>query len=216
MKLKDMMARAMLLWVMLVAIAAAPLKQPKGRQGSMGTALIDAATYNRLGEVRAILGQAGAAAIPDIIDARGAGGRTALIAASGFGHTPIVRALLKAGASLNARHDEGWTALHEASAAGQVRVVKELLSAGAAVDKETFNRGETALMLAAGRGHVDAVRALLGAGADPATSFTLPGTALAWTPLAMAEGHGHADVVAVLEAATIPGRGRRRRGDDEL
>ena len=189
----------------------------------MGTQLLDAATYNRFGEVKKILAEPNAR---DIVDEKGSGGRTPLIAAAGFGHTPIVRALLAAGADVDARHAQGWSALLEASAAGHVRVVRALLDAGADVHSESFNEGETALMLAAGRGHVDTARVLVDAGGDPTKKFTLPGTKMSWSPLDMAHASGHKEVEELLldaeeawwreKVARSQSEGRGRKVREEL
>ena len=47
------------------------------------------------------------------------------------GHMDVVRALLAAGADVNARNNYGDTPLHEASCHGHMDVVRALLAAGA-------------------------------------------------------------------------------------
>ena len=78
---------------------------------------------------------------------------------------PIVEALAKSGAQLDAEDKDGWTALMWASWSGLPKIAGKLLEHGAstrAVDRQ----GNTALMLAAQRGNVDVVKALLAKGAD--------------------------------------------------
>ena len=89
---------------------------------------------------------------------------TALIIASCGGHVEVVRALLAAGAGVEAANDSGWTPLLFASYRGRVDVVRALLDAGASVNVMTSSM--TALMWASSSGHVDVVRALLAAGAN--------------------------------------------------
>src|SRR5271157_1133937 len=79
-----------------------------------------------------------------------------LIDAAEIGDVKTVRALIKAGADVNARDKHGWTALMIATANGQTDVVETLIKAGAdvnAVDEDSV----TALMIAALNDHTDAV-----------------------------------------------------------
>ena len=92
-------------------------------------------------------------------------GWTSLITASYYGHADIARALLAAGADVNAASNRGWTALMCASCFGCIEIVRDLLAAGA--DKHALRtNGETAHTLAGHRGtdaSAPAIRALLAA-----------------------------------------------------
>lgn len=98
---------------------------------------------------------------PDInVNARGSCDRnkpcwvhwTALMMASNHGHLEIVRALLAAGADVNAKANDTFdTALMLASARGYAEIVKALLAAGADVSAKNigeYNTFNTALMMA--------------------------------------------------------------------
>ncbi|MEZ4454123.1 MAG: ankyrin repeat domain-containing protein [Nannocystaceae bacterium] len=113
----------------------------------------------RLDEVLFRLSQGG-------LDARLSNGdETPLIWAVSEGYADIARALLGAGASLDARNDRGNTALIRAACEGRLGLVRALVEAGAALDVQNED-GYTAVVLARRRGHEDIVRALLDAGAD--------------------------------------------------
>jgi ankyrin repeat protein len=71
---------------------------------------------------------------------------TALIRSSSYGQLDIVKALIAAGANVNAVNRDGQTALMLASY-GHLEIVKALIAAGANVNARN-NEGETALMLA--------------------------------------------------------------------
>lgn len=74
-----------------------------------------------------------------------------------------LKALLRAGADVNAASNEGQTALHIAAQQGHHRIVKQLLAAGAAVGRG--NRHAAApLHAGAGAGHEVVVKVLLAAG----------------------------------------------------
>ncbi|HEY0181043.1 MAG TPA: ankyrin repeat domain-containing protein, partial [Dokdonella sp.] len=97
-------------------------------------------------------------------DLRLAGGATALMLAAALGSAPLARALLEAGADVNASDDHGTTPLHAAAqaafdgrdTAGAGELIDGLLAAGARLD--TRNRaGQDALLI------------LLGARAQPGT-----------------------------------------------
>jgi ankyrin repeat protein len=88
-----------------------------------------------------------------------------LLRAAGMGDLARVKALLQAGADVNAKGEGGITALMLASLNGRADIVRVLLDARAEVnasDKEGF----TALLAAAQYSHLEVVRALLAAKAD--------------------------------------------------
>jgi ankyrin repeat protein len=91
-------------------------------------------------------------------------GETPLMAAAYSGHVEAVRALLKAGAQMNARSGDGNTALILAAGWGDIDSVRALLESAAEVNAKN-KWGQTALILAAKAGDAVKVRALLAAGA---------------------------------------------------
>ncbi len=82
-----------------------------------------------------------------------------LIRAAEDGRLDVVRKLLEAGASPNAKSDEDFTVLMWAAARGHVEVVKALIEFGADLSAQT-RRGRTAIEIATQEGH-DHVAALL-------------------------------------------------------
>ncbi|KAK3248559.1 hypothetical protein CYMTET_31089 [Cymbomonas tetramitiformis] len=96
------------------------------------------------------------------VDAEDREGRTALTVALAFGQEAAARALLEAGAGVNA--GTGRRPLHAAAERGTVELVRELLEKSAEVDAED-REGRTALTVALAFGQEAAARALLEAGA---------------------------------------------------
>ena len=103
------------------------------------------------------------------VDARGAGGRSALHAAALAGHGEILTALLAAGASVDVRDDAGNTPWLEAARSGNLVAIDILASAGAEITAVDGN-GRNALMLAAAGEQVSPtlIRRLLELGLDAA------------------------------------------------
>jgi ankyrin repeat protein len=104
---------------------------------------------------------------PGSVDARTAIGWTPLMCASNRGHSCIVKALLAAGADLNAATNYGWTALICACFHGRLESARLLVAAKALVNARSTD-GYTPLHLARGRGgHANPaiVALLLAAGA---------------------------------------------------
>lgn len=95
----------------------------------------------------------------------GTHGRTPLMAAVVNGSIPMVEALVRIGAGVQASGHRQLTALHEAAAHGEVEIVKYLISLGAVIDAVN-NDGVTPLMCAAAWGNHEAVEILLKSGAD--------------------------------------------------
>ena len=87
-----------------------------------------------------------------------------LIDAAYSGDIKEVKALIAAGADVNAKNNYGFTALMEAALMGHTEIAKALIAAGADVNAKS-NRGETALMDAASMGHTEIVKILKAAGA---------------------------------------------------
>jgi len=75
------------------------------------------------------------------------------------GFTEIARALIKAGADIEARDSSGNTALGEAAAQGHVSVTKLLVSAGAKVNVRG-RRGKTPIDVAREEGHLEVAKIL--------------------------------------------------------
>lgn len=129
----------------------------------------------------------------DVNHREGLSGQTALMWAAAEGHAPVVRALLEAGADLEARLASGFTALLFAVREGRRAVLSELLGAGAdpndkirpPADGPSQARGyrgappfgASALLIAVENAHFELAVELLDAGADPNAST--PG----YTPL---------------------------------
>ncbi|PNH09703.1 Kinase D-interacting substrate [Tetrabaena socialis] len=95
-------------------------------------------------------------------------GITALILACKQGLAELAKALLAAGAYINANDKDGKTTLMHACDKGHVEVAKALLAAGADVNakNKVYKDGITALILACKQGLAEVATELLAAGAD--------------------------------------------------
>ena len=80
------------------------------------------------------------------------------------GDTAAVKALLAAGADVNAKHNNGGTPLHWAASDGHKELAELLLAKGANINAKD-NEGRTALSLAQRGGHTAVVQLLKKAGA---------------------------------------------------
>ncbi|XP_051699665.2 ankyrin repeat and SAM domain-containing protein 6 isoform X3 [Oryctolagus cuniculus] len=149
---------------------------------------------------------AAAAGAPVPVDCSDEAGNTALQFAAAGGHEPLVRFLLRRGASVNSRNHYGWSALMQAARFGHVNVAHLLLDHGADVNAQ--NRlGASVLTVASRGGHLGVVKLLLEAGAfvdSPHPSGEQPGMGdsrdelLDITALMAAIQHGHEAVVRLL------------------
>ncbi|XP_058528998.1 ankyrin repeat and SAM domain-containing protein 6 isoform X2 [Ochotona princeps] len=147
-----------------------------------------------------------AAGAPVPVDCSDEAGNTALQFAAAGGHEPLVRFLLRRGASVNSRNHYGWSALMQAARFGHVNVAHLLLDHGA--DANAQNRlGASVLTVASRGGHLGVVKLLLEAGAfvdPPNSSGEQPGSGdsrnelLDITALMAAIQHGHEAVVRLL------------------
>jgi thiosulfate/3-mercaptopyruvate sulfurtransferase len=99
------------------------------------------------------------------IDSVAGNGTTPLMKASHIGDDDVVRLLIAAGASLNARNHDGNNALWLACVGGRMDIIDLLAAAGVDIDNSNDN-GATALMYAASAGKADVVARLLAHGAD--------------------------------------------------
>uniref|UniRef100_A0A8C5YX82 Ankyrin repeat and SAM domain-containing protein 6 n=1 Tax=Marmota marmota marmota TaxID=9994 RepID=A0A8C5YX82_MARMA len=143
----------------------------------------------------------GAELPPTLLDSQNA----KVFAAAG-GHEPLVRFLLRRGASVNSRNHYGWSALMQAARFGHVSVAHLLLDHGADVNAQ--NRlGASVLTVASRGGHLGVVKLLLEAGAfvdHPGHSGEQPGMGggrdelLDITALMAAIQHGHEAVARLL------------------
>jgi ankyrin repeat protein len=206
-----------------------------------GTRALDWAAQEGHQEVVSVL----LAQQPELLDAPGHGGRTALMAAAANGRVRLTLRLLECGADPRQRKEEGTRALDWAAQNGHQAVVEHLLSR----DPELLNLpgyGErTALIAAASNGHVELMRRLLERGADARTRESSGTRALDWTSqeghvaavklllahepevldlpgygertaLIAAAGNGHTEVVRVLLARQADTRARRASGAHAL
>lgn len=142
--------------VLAIALLAAAVVPPDDRQ------LLDAVKRGDAAAVRALLKEGADA------NAAQGDGLTALHIAAQEGQIEIVKVLLGAGASVEAKSRIGaYTPLHLAAGTGDAAVVTALLDAGAAVNATTSNTGVTPLHLAAKALNGEAaVRVLLEGGAS--------------------------------------------------
>lgn len=132
-------------------------------QGDGMSALHWAAARDR-GDMVAVLVKAGAG----LEAGTRIGGYTPLHVAAREGKTGSTRALLSAGAKVNAASTVGTRPLHLAALAGDPAVVAALLAEGADVNAAEPAYGQTPLMLAAAQGRTDVVALLLRHGANVA------------------------------------------------
>ncbi|NP_001019307.1 ankyrin repeat and SAM domain-containing protein 6 isoform 2 [Mus musculus] len=150
--------------------------------------------------------RAAEAGAPVPVDCSDEAGNSALQLAAAGGHEPLVRFLLRRGASVNSRNHYGWSALMQAARCGHVSVAHLLLDHGADVNAQ--NRlGASVLTVASRGGHLGVVKLLLEAGAivdhhtpsgeSPATGGS-GDELLGITALMAAVQHGHEAVVRLL------------------
>ena len=148
-----------------------------------------------LGDVDRLVGLVGAD--PGLVEARSPDGWTPLHLAAHFGQPAAARALLDAGAAVDARSSNAManTALH-AALAGRHRDLAELLLGHGADANARQHGGFTALHSAAQHGDRAMAELLLAHGAEPGLAAD-DGR----TPLAMATAGGHDAVAELLRRA---------------
>ncbi|CAO2580709.1 Ankyrin repeat and SAM domain-containing protein 6 [Lemmus lemmus] len=150
--------------------------------------------------------RAAEAGAPVPVDCSDEAGNSALQLAAAGGHEPLVRFLLRRGASVNSRNHYGWSALMQAARCGHASVAHLLLDHGADVNAQ--NRlGASVLTVASRGGHLGVVKLLLEAGAivdhhNPSSESPAMGGSkdelLGITALMAAIQHGHEAVVRLL------------------
>ncbi len=119
--------------------------------------------------------------------------------ATAAGDIARVRALLDAGADIDALDKHGQTALMNAAHRGDAALVQALVDHGANLN-HTAKYRLTALMLAVIADHTEVVRILVAAGADRHIQGSKGH--FACTPLEYAEEHGKARLVSLLRDGT--------------
>jgi ankyrin repeat protein len=126
------------------------------------TDIFDAAAVGLVGRVSELV-----AANPELLDGINVDGFRPLQLAAFFGHAQVVRVLLDAGASVEARSTNGMAlqALHSAAASGHIGIVSMLLEAGADPNSEQVG-GYTALDAADQIGDTELQAMLVAAGAE--------------------------------------------------
>ena len=147
--------------------------------------IFEGSALGRIDRVRAALDDD-----PSAVRAFSPDGYTALHLAAFFGKPEIARALIDAGAPVDAytKNDLANQPLHAAAAGRHLEVCRLLLAAGADVNA-TQHGGYTPLHEAAQHGDVEMVELFLSAGADPTILVAEGGV-----PADLAEAAGHSDV----------------------
>ena len=138
-------------------------------------------------------------------------GKTPLMQAAGDGDIAKARALLEAGAEVDARNANEGTALMYAVSAGDTAMVQLLLATGANPNARA-RIGWTPMLVAAAKGRHTVVPILLEAGADPAET-----DAYGWTPLMRAVSSGYLRAVdAILASGRADLQAREESGATAL
>ena len=184
----------------VVALAAAAVATPAWladaaahTAGSPATPpLVEAALRGDRAAVERLLG-AGAD-----VNARDAGGRNAVLAATQGAHTEIARLLIERGADVNAQDDIQDSAFLLAGARGLTEIVR--LALPHADFKRTNRYGGTALIPACHYGHVETVRVLLGSAMAVDHVNRLGWTALLEAVILGDGGPAHTEIVRLLIA----------------
>ncbi len=125
------------------------------------------------------------------INALAADGLATLHWSIAYHNTDMIERLLSMGADPNVMSNQGATPIMNAVQSNKPEHLKVLLRSGALVNFKDY-RGFTALHRAAEMGHVNMVELLLNAGADRSI------IAENHTPLSLAKGKGHQQVVELL------------------
>ena len=177
---------------MLLALFVIAMCSPAHAQ-NRDQALIGAAGRGDLAAVERLIREGASVA------ARDNRGRTALLVATHGNHVPVARALIAAGADVNAKDDIQDSAFLYAGAEGRIEILKMTLPTA---DLKSTNRyGGTALIPAAHHGHTEAVRILLATAIDKDHVNRLGWTALLEAVILGDGGPVHSEIVRLLVEA---------------
>ena len=135
---------------------------PSAGEAAAYTGLLKAAHDGDLAGLQRALKQGGPANVPGVRDARG---RTPLHVATHARQHAAIRALVAAGAGIDALEADRYDAVTIAAVADDVPTLELLLSLGARAGQVTSRYDGTALIAAAHLGHAEVVRRLIAAGA---------------------------------------------------
>ena len=177
----------------LFAIFIALMILPSGAQSDRDPSLIVAAGKGDLVAVERLIGEGAG------VTARDGRGRTALLAATHRNHVAVARALIAAGADVNAKDDIEDSPYLYAGAEGRIEILR--LTLPSADLKATNRYGGTALIPAAHHGHPEAVRILLATAIDKDHVNKLGWTALLEAVILGDGGPVHTEIVRLLVAA---------------
>ncbi|XP_075992412.1 E3 ubiquitin-protein ligase mind bomb 1 isoform X2 [Anticarsia gemmatalis] len=101
------------------------------------------------------------------------GGHTALQAAAQNGHVEVIRALVEAGADVDAEDRDGDRAAHHAAFGDEPAALRALAAAGADLSARNRRR-QTPLHIAVNKGHLGVVRTLLQLAVHPSLQVSAP------------------------------------------
>ncbi|OCT86759.1 hypothetical protein XELAEV_18020448mg [Xenopus laevis] len=118
-------------------------------------------------------------------------GMNALLLGAWFGHLPVLKILVNAGAKINCQNKSGLNLLHCAALRGHIKVMEFIMEdlEGIKLDK-VDKSGKTAFHLAAEHGQLEAVEFLIGSGCQHSLKDKDENTALH-----LASKNGHAEVL---------------------
>lgn len=115
-----------------------------------------------------------------------------LLEAAQTGDIGAIKALLDAGANVDARNDTGETAVRLATMNNQTEAVRILLEAGANPNIQTIH-GNTPLIWACSEGYIEIVRQLLKHDANPVIS-----NSQGYSPMSWAKEKRHTEIIDML------------------
>ncbi|MGB0630182.1 MAG: ankyrin repeat domain-containing protein [Alphaproteobacteria bacterium] len=189
-------AFAIALCLVVLPLQATAQVPPTDSEYAAYTGLLAAAARGDVATVAAM------AKDKSLLDARDSYQRTPLMVAAYAGKHDAAKALIAAGADLNALERDRYDVVTIASVADDVEMLRIALEAGADPGQTTSPYDGTALIAAAHLGHVEVVKTLIAAGAplDHVNN-------LAWTALieSIVLGDGGANHVACLKALVDAG-----------